>query len=92
MPPANAVSAKIPTDSDASVQPSYSSRPHGLSHSQPIATRSRPRCPRNPLLLKGQKLDDGFTDLERDADGRAHFTIEAGGKWTGSFWIRSSGI
>jgi hypothetical protein len=44
------------------------------------------------LLLKGQKLDDGFTDLERDADGRAHFTIEAGGKWTESFWIRSSGI
>jgi hypothetical protein len=44
------------------------------------------------LLLKGQKLDDGFTDLERDADGRAHFTIEAGGKWTESIWIRSGGI
>ncbi len=27
-----------------------------------------------------QTLDDGFTDLERDADGRAHFWIEAGGK------------
>jgi aldose 1-epimerase len=40
----------------------------------------RPMDVPNPLLLKGQKLDDGFTDLERDADGRAHFTIEAGGK------------
>ena len=34
----------------------------------------------NPLLLKGQRLDEGFTDLERDAGGRAHFSIEAGGK------------
>jgi aldose 1-epimerase len=34
----------------------------------------------NPLLLKGQRLDDGFTDLERDSEGRAHFWIEAGGK------------
>jgi len=34
----------------------------------------------NPLLLKGQRLDDGFTDLERDVDGRAHFSIESGGK------------
>ena len=25
-------------------------------------------------------FDDGFTDFERDADGRAHFWIEAGGK------------
>ena len=33
-----------------------------------------------PLALRGQKLDDGFTDLERDADGRAHFWIESGGK------------
>jgi aldose 1-epimerase len=33
-----------------------------------------------PLPLKGEKLDDGFTDLERDADGRAHFWIESGGK------------
>ena len=32
------------------------------------------------LPLRGQKLDDGFTDLERDEDGRAHFSIEAGGK------------
>jgi aldose 1-epimerase len=28
----------------------------------------------------GETLDDGFTDLERDADDRAHFWIEAGGK------------
>jgi len=28
----------------------------------------------------GETLDDGFVDLERDADGRAHFWIEAGGK------------
>jgi aldose 1-epimerase len=34
----------------------------------------------NPLPLRGRTLDDGFTDLERDADGRAHFWIEAGGK------------
>jgi aldose 1-epimerase len=34
----------------------------------------------NPLPLQGRKLDDGFTDLARDADGRAHFSIEAAGK------------
>jgi aldose 1-epimerase len=34
----------------------------------------------NPLLLRGQTLDDGFTDLERDAGGLAHFRIEARGK------------
>ena len=32
------------------------------------------------LPLKGQKLDDGFTDLERDSEGHAHFSIEARGK------------
>ena len=32
------------------------------------------------LPLKGRKLDDGFTDLERDSEGRAHFSIEARGK------------
>jgi aldose 1-epimerase len=106
----------------------------------------------NPLPLRGRRLDDGFTDLERDAEGRAHFSIESagkivetlfgpkypvatiwlptapggqpreficfeplttiisgvnlahegkysglqtvpsGGKWTGSFWVRASGI
>ena len=34
----------------------------------------------NPLPLQGRTFDDGFTDMERDADGRAHFSIEAGGK------------
>jgi aldose 1-epimerase len=34
----------------------------------------------NPLPLRGRTLDDGFTDLERDADGRANFWIESGGK------------
>ena len=34
----------------------------------------------NPLPLRGRTLDDGFTDLERDADGRAAFSIESGGK------------
>jgi aldose 1-epimerase len=34
----------------------------------------------NPLALRGRTLDDGFTDLERDADGRAHFWIESAGK------------
>ncbi len=28
--------------------------------------------------LKGRKLDNGYTDLERDAQGRAHFIIESG--------------
>ena len=34
----------------------------------------------NPLPLKGRRMDDGFTDLERDTLGRAHFWIESGGK------------
>jgi aldose 1-epimerase len=34
----------------------------------------------NPLPLKDRTLDDGFTDLERDAKGRAIFSIEAGDK------------
>jgi aldose 1-epimerase len=34
----------------------------------------------NPLPLKGHPLDTGFTDLDRDAEGRAHFSIESGGK------------
>jgi aldose 1-epimerase len=33
-----------------------------------------------PMPLKGRTLDDGFTDLERSADGKAHFSIEAGAK------------
>jgi aldose 1-epimerase len=34
----------------------------------------------NPMPLRGRTLDDGFTDLDRDAEGRAHFSIQAGGK------------
>ena len=34
----------------------------------------------NPMPLKGRTLDDGYTALGRDAQGRAHFAIEAGGK------------
>lgn len=34
----------------------------------------------DPLPLKTHNLDTGFTDLERDADGRAHFWIESGAK------------
>jgi aldose 1-epimerase len=40
----------------------------------------RPLDVPNPLALRGRTLDDGFTDLERDGDGRAHFWIESGGK------------
>lgn len=34
----------------------------------------------SPVPLKGHTLDTGFTDLVRDADGRAHFSIESDGK------------
>jgi aldose 1-epimerase len=34
----------------------------------------------DPFPVKGQKLDTGFTDFERDGDGLAHFSIESGGK------------
>jgi len=33
----------------------------------------------DPLPLKGHPLDTGFTDLARDSEGRAHFSIEAAG-------------
>jgi aldose 1-epimerase len=32
----------------------------------------------DPLPLKGRTLDNGFTDLERDAEGRALFSIVSG--------------
>ena len=32
-----------------------------------------------PLPLQGHPLDTGFADLERDAEDRAHFSIESGG-------------
>jgi aldose 1-epimerase len=34
----------------------------------------------NPLPLRGHTLDDGFTDLTRDPEGRAVFSVEAAGK------------
>jgi aldose 1-epimerase len=34
----------------------------------------------DPTPLKGRTLDNGFTDLVRDKDGRAAFTLEGGGK------------
>jgi len=34
----------------------------------------------DPLPLKTNNLDTGLTDLERDADGRAHFWIKSGGR------------
>ncbi len=40
----------------------------------------------NPLPLKGHPLDTGFTDLDRDAEGRAHFSIEAQGKKVEAFF------
>ena len=40
----------------------------------------RPMDLPNPLPLKDRTLDDGFTDLERDAQGRALFAIESGEK------------
>jgi aldose 1-epimerase len=30
------------------------------------------------FLLKDRKLDNGYADLERDSEGRAHFSIESG--------------
>lgn len=34
----------------------------------------------NPLPVKGVAIDESMTDFQRDADGRAHFSIESGGK------------
>src|SRR5215467_2060908 len=34
----------------------------------------------DPFPLKGQTLDDGFVDLERDGQQRAHFFIQSGAK------------
>ncbi len=56
-------------------------RVHVVADEHNIPTgEMRPLDIPNPLPLRGRKLDDGFTDLERDADGRAHFSIESGGK------------
>jgi aldose 1-epimerase len=59
----------------------YPARIHVIPGEHNIPTgEMRPLDIPNPLPLRGRTLDDGFTDLERDADGRAHFSIEAGGK------------
>jgi aldose 1-epimerase len=52
-----------------------------IADSRLVATGEfRPYDLPRPLPLKDHYLDDGFTDLERDAQGRAHFSIEGGGK------------
>jgi aldose 1-epimerase len=59
----------------------YPARIHVIPGEHNIPTgEMRPNDIPNPLPLRGRTLDDGFTDLERDSDGRAHFSIEAGGK------------
>ncbi len=59
----------------------YPARIHVIPGEHNIPTgEMRPLDVPNPLPLKGRTLDDGFTDLERDHDGRAHFWIEAGEK------------
>jgi aldose 1-epimerase len=56
-------------------------RTHVMADEHQIPTgEMRPLDIPNPLLLRGQVLDDGFTDLKRDADGRARFSIESHGK------------
>jgi aldose 1-epimerase len=58
-----------------------SARVHVMADEHQIPTgEMRPLDLPNPFPLRGQTLDDGFTDLARDAEGRAHFSIEAGGK------------
>ena len=59
----------------------FPARVHVIADERNIPTgEMRPLDLPNPLPLRGQKLDDGFTELERDSDGRAHFSIESGGK------------
>ena len=56
-------------------------RVHVIADEHNIPTgEMRPLDIPNPLPLRDRTLDDGFTDLERDAQGRAHFWIESGGK------------
>jgi len=56
-------------------------RIHVMADEHQIPTgEMRPMDLPSPVPLRGLTLDDGFTDLERDAEGRAHFWIEAGGK------------
>jgi aldose 1-epimerase len=54
---------------------------HVMADEHQIPTgEMRPLDIPNPLPLRGQALDDGFADLMRDPNGRAHFSIEAGDK------------
>jgi aldose 1-epimerase len=56
-------------------------RIHVIGDEKNIPTgEMRPLDLPNPFSLKGMRLDDGFTDFDRDTEGRAHFSIEAGGK------------
>ncbi len=58
-----------------------SARVHVIPGEHNIPTgEMRPLDIPNPLPLRGRTLDEGFTDLERDANGRALFSIESGGK------------
>jgi len=65
-------------------------RTHVIADEHNIPTgEMRPLDLPNPLQLRGQKLDDGFTDLERDSEGRAHFWIESAGKIVETLFGRS---
>lgn len=59
----------------------YPARVHVIADERNIPTgEMRPLDLPNPLLLRGRILDDGFTGLERDAEGRAHFSIQSRGR------------
>ena len=52
-----------------------------ITDSRTVATGEfKPYDLPDPLPLLGHTLDTGFADLTRDSEGRAHFSIEAGGK------------
>ena len=56
-------------------------RTHVVADENQIPTgEMRPLDIPTPWSLRGQILDDGFTDLERVEDGRARFWIESGNK------------
>jgi aldose 1-epimerase len=54
---------------------------HVETDSRLVATgETTPVAFTGPVSLKDHKFDDGFTDLIRDANGRAVFSVEGGGK------------
>jgi aldose 1-epimerase len=68
-------------------------RIHVMADEHQIPTgEMRPMELPNPLPLRDLTLDDGFTDLERDAEGRAHFWIEADGKTVGTLFGPRYGV